>query len=262
MFSSLFDTITGLPVHPLVVHFAVVLLPLAALMLIALVFVPRLRVRWALPTLVGLAAGTAASIVAKESGEALARRIGNPADHARWGDVLPIVAVALLLVSALWYVLQRREQRAVRAASTSSLTLVTGLLSAALALAATVITVIVGHTGAAAAWSGKMSDAAADTSAPVATSTASAASSAKATQAAGALTAAAVAQHATASDCWSIVNGNVYDLTSWVNVHPGGKNRIANMCGKDATSSFNAEHGGQASPEAKLATFKKGALAA
>ena len=44
--SDFFGFIAGLPVHPLVVHAAVVLLPLAALVLILLVFVPAWRTRF------------------------------------------------------------------------------------------------------------------------------------------------------------------------------------------------------------------------
>ena len=29
--------------------------------------------------------------------------------------------------------------------------------------------------------------------------------------------------HNSATSCWSAINGNVYDLTDWVNSHPGGK---------------------------------------
>jgi hypothetical protein len=45
---DVFDAIAGLPVHPLVVHFAVVLLPLAALGLIVLVIVPSWADRFGL----------------------------------------------------------------------------------------------------------------------------------------------------------------------------------------------------------------------
>lgn len=267
---SLFDTVGGLPVHPLVVHFAVVLLPLSALLLIALVFVPRWRARWATPALLGVAAGTAASIVAKESGEALAARIGEPDTHARLGGALPIVAVALLLVGAAWYVLQRRDARVSRGRRpASTATLLTGLLSAALALAATVLTVLVGHTGASAAWSGRLADAsvtappaasASATTPASATSTATAAPATATANAAG-LTTAMVAAHNKSTDCWSIVNGQVYDLTAWIPAHPGGRQRIIAMCGRDATAEFTAQHGSQASVQARLATFKKGALA-
>lgn len=73
-------------------------------------------------------------------------------------------------------------------------------------------------------------------------------------------TLAMVVQHASATSCWSVVNKTVYDLTAWINAHPGGATRIKNMCGKDATSQYTGEHGTQRSPLAQLATFKLGVL--
>ncbi|MFA5991354.1 MAG: cytochrome b5 domain-containing protein [Candidatus Doudnabacteria bacterium] len=64
----------------------------------------------------------------------------------------------------------------------------------------------------------------------------------------------------TSSKCWSIVSGNVYDLTSWISQHPGGQSAIISMCGKDATSAFLGQHGGQARPASELAGFKIGIL--
>lgn len=69
-----------------------------------------------------------------------------------------------------------------------------------------------------------------------------------------------VAKHGNASSCWSVVNGNVYDLTSWIGKHPGGDAQILSMCGKDASSAYNDQHGGQRRPESELAGFKIGIL--
>ncbi len=55
-------------------------------------------------------------------------------------------------------------------------------------------------------------------------------------------TLAEVGQHATASDCWSAVNGGVYNLTAWIPLHPGGSSVIRAMCGLDGTASYNAQH--------------------
>ncbi|MCL9972240.1 MAG: cytochrome b5 domain-containing protein [Candidatus Pacebacteria bacterium] len=74
-------------------------------------------------------------------------------------------------------------------------------------------------------------------------------------------TLAQVATHATAESCWSVVNGNVYDLTKWIPLHPGGASKIKAMCGKDATASFTGKHGGQEAPEKTLASYKIGVLA-
>lgn len=74
-------------------------------------------------------------------------------------------------------------------------------------------------------------------------------------------TMAQVAEHASATSCWSAVNGSVYDLTAWISAHPGGAQRIQNMCGTDASAAFTAEHGKESQPNSRLATSKLGTLA-
>ncbi len=74
-------------------------------------------------------------------------------------------------------------------------------------------------------------------------------------------TAAAVATHNTKADCWSIINSNVYDLTSYIPRHPGGSQNIVDICGKDGTSAFTGQHGGSSKPEAILAGFYLAPLA-
>lgn len=69
-----------------------------------------------------------------------------------------------------------------------------------------------------------------------------------------------VKAHNKATSCWSIVNGKVYNLTTWVNRHPGGKAFIKGMCGKDATAAFKGQHGLTGSPARKLAGFRLGVL--
>ena len=70
-----------------------------------------------------------------------------------------------------------------------------------------------------------------------------------------------VAKHYSASSCWSAINGQVYDLTSWINQHPGGSQAILIICGKDGSSAFNDQHGGQRRPANELTGFAIGALA-
>lgn len=68
-------------------------------------------------------------------------------------------------------------------------------------------------------------------------------------------TMAQVAVHNSAAGCWSVVNGKVYDLTSWINQHPGGRSAILAMCGHDGSAAFNGQHGGQSRPANELASF-------
>ncbi len=69
-----------------------------------------------------------------------------------------------------------------------------------------------------------------------------------------------VAEHKDGSSCWSTINGKVYDLTAWINQHPGGPSRILSICGKDGSSAFNTQHGGQARPANELTNFYIGNL--
>ena len=71
-----------------------------------------------------------------------------------------------------------------------------------------------------------------------------------------------VKKHNSADDCWSIIDGNVYDLTNWVDSHPGGKERITAICGKDGTSSFLGKHSNSNSAKSQLTRFELGKLAA
>jgi len=64
----------------------------------------------------------------------------------------------------------------------------------------------------------------------------------------------------TASSCWSLINGNVYNLTAWINSHPGGSSAIRGLCGVDGTTSFNARHSGQSNPTATLSRYLLGPL--
>lgn len=100
------------------------------------------------------------------------------------------------------------------------------------------------------------------TSAPaVTTAAASATATAATTPATSGYTLAVVQKHNTATDCWSVVDKNVYDLTAWVNRHPGGASRIVNnLCGKDGSAAFEGAHGGEKTPTATLASFKIGPL--
>jgi cytochrome b involved in lipid metabolism len=61
--------------------------------------------------------------------------------------------------------------------------------------------------------------------------------------------------------CWTVISENVYDLTAWINAHPGGEGAIISLCGTDGTASFNAMHRNQSRPESRLAGALLGPLA-
>lgn len=106
----MFDTIGGLPVHPLVVHAVVVLLPLAVLGTIAVAVSPRLRARYAGLNALVAVVGTALCPVATSSGEALERHVGDPGVHAALGDQLLWFSLPMVLLAVLMWVMQRRAR--------------------------------------------------------------------------------------------------------------------------------------------------------
>lgn len=258
-----FYLIGDLPVHTLVVHFAVVMLPLSAIALVAIILVPKWRGAFVWAAMVGLVIGTGAAFISKESGEQLADRIGRPAEHARWGDLLPYVGVLLLVTAVVWLWLERRAARADRPGRPlgSGLQLVVGLIAILLAAASIAMTIVVGHTGAAAVWESRSLDSEAqeDAQAPV-PPPAPRPSGAPAPSGAPGFTAADVAAHATPADCWSIVNALVYDLTAWIPQHPGGAGVVEAMCGTDGTAGFEGQHAGHGSATDILASYEIGTL--
>lgn len=76
------------------------------------------------------------------------------------------------------------------------------------------------------------------------------------------LTSDEVKKHNSASDCWSIIDGVVYDLSNWVDSHPGGSSRITAICGKDGTSNFLGQHSNSNSAKSRLKGFELGKLEA
>jgi cytochrome b involved in lipid metabolism len=70
-----------------------------------------------------------------------------------------------------------------------------------------------------------------------------------------------VKENNSAASCWSVINGNVYNLTQWINSHPGGPSVIRGLCGVDGTSTFNGKHRGDGGPASILTGYLLGPLA-
>lgn len=146
----MFDTIAGLPLHPLVVHAVVVLLPLMSAVTVAVALRPAWRAlaSW---VVVADALVVICAFVAKQSGEAFQHRLsvirgGAPvaATHGREGSLVPLFALALLAAALVVWLARRR----------AALTLASIVLAVVTGLAAVGWTVVVGHSGAADVWSG------------------------------------------------------------------------------------------------------------
>jgi hypothetical protein len=139
-----FDTIAGLPVHALVVHAIVVGVPVMAILTVLVAARPSWRGRagWVVAVLnVLLFLG---SLVAQESGDALAQRVGHGVvqTHQSLGEVLPWFVFAMAAVSVLVPLLRHRRP------------LATVVLAATVAAAVANVwwVVRVGDSGARAVW--------------------------------------------------------------------------------------------------------------
>jgi hypothetical protein len=148
------EELFGLPAHPLVVHAAVVLLPLAAVATLVCAAVPRARRAYA-PVALGLAVmATLAVGLAQGSGEELEDRVEETElveEHTEQGErVLPwaiAVTVCAATVTALPWLSRRRPVSTARmvTAAVVAVSLVAGV-------GATWTIVDVGHSGAKATW--------------------------------------------------------------------------------------------------------------
>ncbi|KAL8486840.1 hypothetical protein ACS0TY_023045 [Phlomoides rotata] len=56
-----------------------------------------------------------------------------------------------------------------------------------------------------------------------------------------------VSAHNNPQDCWVIINGKVYNVTSYLNEHPGGDDVLLGQAGKDGSEEFeDVGHGSAA----------------
>ncbi len=156
------DTVAGLPIHPLIVHATVVLVPSAALAVGLAALWPRFR-RWAGVGPLALAAVAAVlAPLSTQSGESLEEHVGESAlveTHAQLGEQLLPWVLVLAAAAAAMYLLDRRAQgKAPFAARPSGVPAGRALAVAVTALAlvgalgTTVQVVRIGHSGAEAAW--------------------------------------------------------------------------------------------------------------
>ena len=106
---------------------------------------------------------------------------------------------------------------------------VIGILAGVLSVGALGVTYVVGHSGAEAVWDGTFDQA----------------RQAPSTVVYGPITMADVAANSGPASCWTVVDGGVYDLTDFIARHPAGSGAVIDMCGTDASGSFN---GAQSQP--------------
>lgn len=289
--SDPFATIGQLPLHPLVVHVPVVVLPVTALLLILAAVLPAVRRRFLGLGVLGAVVGLIGTYLSLRSGQAFAEIVGLPAAHAAAAQRLLWAAVALWVLSAAWWLLARRSGRDVRrqdapdrdvsapdaaeggaapagagparSSSTGALPTLLGAVTAVASVLVLIFALQTGHSGARAAWSGVVSETSADAAqqgAEAAAPSESAAPSASSAEGATGYTMEEVAAHDSADTCWTVIDGQVYDLTEWIGRHPGGQRAIQSLCGVDGTAAFQSNHSGDQRAADQLSEFEIGSL--
>lgn len=148
------STINGLPVHPMLVHFIVVLAPLTAFLAILCAVWPAARRRLVWLVLALAAATTVLTPIASEAGEWLEHKIEETPlveKHAEMGDTMLYFALALLVAAILLAVVHVRAERG------KPLSAAIGAVVAVFVVVAGVATTVqvfrIGHSGAESVWS-------------------------------------------------------------------------------------------------------------
>jgi hypothetical protein len=159
-------SINGLPLHILIVHAVVIVVPVAAIVVLLAAVWPRAR-RWfgLVVPILGLVAA-AVTFVAKEAGEWLRARVPDAPlinAHAALGDTLLPWTLALAGLSVAIYVWYRIvEKRGGSAAPSRRTRQVVAILLAVAAVvvvpAGIITTVLVGESGSRAVWDGSFSE--------------------------------------------------------------------------------------------------------
>jgi plastocyanin/uncharacterized membrane protein len=146
----------GLPLHPLLVHAPVVLIPVVALGLVLVLARPALRRQLAplvaVLAVVAAATATAAVWTGGELAEALGR--GAELDHHRaWGRWSRTAAITVAVGAIAFAVVDRWHHRRANVAA------MLGVVTSGLALATVAIVAIAGHSGATLAWQDRLPEA-------------------------------------------------------------------------------------------------------
>lgn len=147
----MFDTIAGLPLHPLVVHATEVIVPGAALAVLLAATWSRFR-RWSGPLPLGLALASLVLVpVTTQSGQALERRVGESSlieIHSGLAEgLLPwVIGLVVVAGATVWWNRGERRAGAARTPRWVGIALIAAAVTATGGM--TVRAIRIGHSGA------------------------------------------------------------------------------------------------------------------
>ncbi|KQS00538.1 hypothetical protein ASG12_06545 [Williamsia sp. Leaf354] len=162
------DSFNGLPLHPLVVHIVVVMIPLAAVFAVLGVVWPAARRKLGIVTPIVAAIALTATPIATSAGESLEKKTPPSAvleRHTELGDQMIYFAAPLFVLAVLWWVhtsawFRENEWVAGRVPALTrgrSQTVITGVLAVLLvvvAVGAVIWVYRIGDAGARSVWGG------------------------------------------------------------------------------------------------------------
>jgi hypothetical protein len=161
MIAGVFDEVFGVPTHPLAVHAPVVLVPIGAVVAVALAVKSdwRRRIWWAMP--VGVFFLVVLLFIAKQSGEALEETgnvLGDVDEHIELADTTFVMGI-VWFVATVGLAVRDWMLRAPRPLSADSAPVPRDMVSSGLRVLVSVLAVLTmiwlirtGHAGAASRW--------------------------------------------------------------------------------------------------------------
>jgi uncharacterized membrane protein len=222
-----FQGLDDLPLHPLVIHLTIVLIPLVALFIILSTW-SKLRIRRVI-ILFLLFLSLASAIIANRTGEALSLLVGYPVSHAEAGERV-VIAAAILFLG--YFLIGRRRD------------LVSKIIITAISLATLPIIYFAGHSGAELVWKFKYESG---------LESISLAPNSK-------VSVEQVREKNVDSSCWTIIDGKVYDLTTFFFKYPGERSDVTPLCGIDGSDLYRGELEGNKFPREILKLYQIGKI--
>lgn len=146
------NTLNGLPAHPLLVHFIVVLAPLTAILAILCALWPAARQRLVWLVLALAAVNLVVTPIAAEAGEWLENKVGDSEileKHEHLGETMIYVSVALLVSAILLAVVHFRARGG---KPSTVLSAIVAVLVVGVGVGSTIQVYRIGHSGAESVW--------------------------------------------------------------------------------------------------------------
>ena len=147
--SEPFGMLASLPLHPLLVHSAVVLVPLVAIGALVMSYLPSFSRRHGKLILILAVIAQASVFLAKMSGEAFAEILDNNVEkHAALGEIAPLVTIPMVVLIYLRW----RMDRAGSSIGNAAVRRLTSVALVIASLVSLVMIILVGHSGASSVW--------------------------------------------------------------------------------------------------------------